>query len=116
MSDTNETTPGAIGFLEKHGDKHYLLGALWPFGDSEPIDCGFEEGIIWAIMMGPRGVNGYACIPLEGHPWVTSDCYDDIEVSVHGGLTYGHKQEYWLPPQYDDESRKAVEETLKMEM
>lgn len=30
--------------------------------------------------------NGYVAIP-PGHPW-HSECYDDIDVSIHGGLTF----------------------------
>ena len=42
----------------------------WPFGDRKPLDCGVEDGIVWAIIPAPFcGINGYAVIPAEGHPW-----------------------------------------------
>lgn len=52
------------------------------------IDGGVEDGIEWATVRAPLwgAVNGYVRVP-EGHPWHGLD-YDDIDVEVHGGLTY----------------------------
>jgi len=48
---------------------------VW-FGDVEngesipPLSMGVEDGIVWATAKGPAvGINGYALIPAEGHPW-----------------------------------------------
>lgn len=39
--------------------------------------------------------NGYVKLP-KGHPWYGKD-YDDIKVSVHGGLTYSRQEgKYWV--------------------
>ena len=40
--------------------------------DRPPLDMGVEAGIVWAIVASPgTGVNGYALVPAEGHPWST---------------------------------------------
>jgi hypothetical protein len=40
--------------------------------DRPPLSMGVAEGIVWATVGSPSiGVNGYACIPAEGHPWST---------------------------------------------
>lgn len=69
------------------------------------VDHGIEDGIVWATCEAPlyNAVNGYVQIP-EGHPWRGLD-YDDIDVRVHGGLTYAdngwigfdclHRGDYW---------------------
>lgn len=69
------------------------------------VDEGVEDGIAWATCEAPvyGAVNGYVQIP-EGHPWSGLD-YDDIDVRVHGGLTYAdhgwigfdtlHYGDYW---------------------
>lgn len=53
------------------------------------VDHGVEAGIVWATCNAPLygAVNGYVQIP-DGHPWAGLD-YDEIDVEVHGGLTYG---------------------------
>lgn len=52
------------------------------------VDSGTEEGIEWKTCRAPiyGAVNGYVRVP-EDHPWHGLD-YDDIDVDVHGGLTY----------------------------
>lgn len=69
------------------------------------LDGGTEHGITWATCRAPiyGAVNGYAKIPA-GHPWHGRN-YDDIDVEIHGGLTYGggewigfdtvHAGDYW---------------------
>lgn len=54
-----------------------------------PLETGRVDGINWATVEAPvyDAVNGYVQIP-QGHPWFGLD-YDDIDVEVHGGLTYG---------------------------
>lgn len=84
--------------------------SAWPF-PSEPLEMGVEHGVVWAIVKAPLyGVNGYALIPAEGHPWsagvpVEKKKYhpdDDYEfeewateavLDVHGGITYGASAE-----------------------
>ena len=69
------------------------------------VDSGTEDGIQWATCRAPLygAINGYVRIP-DGHPWAGLD-YDDIDVKVHGGLTFGdgewigfdalHLGDYW---------------------
>lgn len=69
------------------------------------VDGGVEDGIRWATCEAPlyNAVNGYVKIP-EDHPWHGKD-YDDIDVEVHGGLTFAsygwigfdclHCGDYW---------------------
>ncbi len=55
------------------------------------VDGGVHEGIEWATCKAPvfDAVNGYVRVP-EGHPWHGLDYFhEDIDVAVHGGLTYG---------------------------
>lgn len=71
----------------------------------EIIESGVENGIEWETRRAPLygAVNGYAHIPV-GHPWHGLD-YDEIDVRVHGGLTFGdgewigfdtlHYGDYW---------------------
>jgi hypothetical protein len=69
-----------------------------------PVKSGTHEGIAWAIVAGPIAAgNGYVQIPLN-HPWHGLH-YDDIDVEVHGGLTFNadgwigfdtaHAFDYW---------------------
>lgn len=70
-----------------------------------PLEHGTEDGIDWATVRAPiyGAVNGYVRIP-EDHPWHGLG-YDDIDVEVHGGLTYAnegwvgfdtlHAGDYW---------------------
>ena len=54
----------------------------------QALQHGEENGIGWAICGNPiGGINGYATVPA-GHPW-TGKNYDDIDVDIHGGLTFG---------------------------
>lgn len=64
-----------------------LIG--WPFPEA-PLTCGTEDGIAWATCPGPfeASINGYAQIPAE-HPWAHVDAYYELDVDVHGGLTFG---------------------------
>lgn len=70
------------------------------------IEHGVEHGIHWVTCRAPLygAANGYVKIP-EDHPWHGLG-YDDIDVRVHGGLTYGggdgwvgfdclHYGDYW---------------------
>ena len=53
------------------------------------VDHGVENGIPWVTCNAPLfgAVNGYVKVPTNHH-WYGLD-YDDINVEVHGGLTYG---------------------------
>lgn len=56
-----------------------------------------DQGIRWAVMGQSgytAGINGYAQIPWEGHPWTGCEDYDELDVQCHGGLTYGPKPEF----------------------
>jgi|GEM_PF-3048151 len=79
------------------------------------IDSGVENGVEWATCQAPLygAVNGYVRVP-EGHPW-SGMAYSDINVEVHGGLTYEgadgwigfdtlHSGDYWpeCPDHYRD--------------
>ena len=69
------------------------------------VDSGEENGIRWATCEAPLygAINGYVQLP-DGHPWRGLD-YDNIDVEVHGGLTYAsgdwigfdclHCGDYW---------------------
>jgi hypothetical protein len=47
-----------------------IAKSVWPFEGHPPLDIGVEEGVVWAVVKGGFcGVNGYAMIPPEGHPW-----------------------------------------------
>lgn len=51
---------------------------------------GHHLGYEWNIVVGPLAHRcGYVRVP-KGHPWHGKD-YNDIEVSVHGGLTFAEK-------------------------
>jgi hypothetical protein len=58
-------------------------------GSTPPVTSGITEGIHWEIRLSPLKScgNGYVIVP-ESHPWFGKD-YDEIEVEIHGGLTYG---------------------------
>jgi hypothetical protein len=97
--------------------------SVWPFDHTEPEQMGIEDGIVWAICRSPlAGLNGYALIPAEGHPWSAGvPTYDteygweepisERDLQIHGGITYGasgpwigfdtyHAGDMWAP-QYD---------------
>jgi hypothetical protein len=82
----------------------------WPFTDHLPLRIGAVEGIPWAIARGgPDGmsmINGYARIPWEGHPWTGCTDYNELDVEVHGGLTYG--------PLPERDMQKTIDELEKM--
>ena len=61
-----------------------------PTPQMKAVAAGIEDGVVWVTCEAPLygAVNGYVRIP-ESHPWHGLD-YDDIDVNVHGGLTYGH--------------------------
>jgi len=51
--------------------------------------CGFE----WSIVHNGLGYRcGYVRVPI-GHPWYGKSWEDDIDVAVHGGVTFGEKDE-----------------------
>lgn len=55
---------------------------------------GTENGIDWAVVENAHfgTFNGYARVP-DGHPWAGLG-YDDIDVNVHGGLTFA--EDGWI--------------------
>jgi hypothetical protein len=62
----------------------------------EPLAIGAESGIVWVTAPGRTGgVNGYALIPAEGHPWsagfhgADSDDFDpdDLHLCAPRGIT-----------------------------
>jgi hypothetical protein len=68
-----------------------------PFAKMTPIDRGVEHGIAWVTCRAPLygAANGYVKIPV-GHHWYGVG-YDDINVEVHGGLTYGGGEDgFWI--------------------
>jgi len=92
-----------------------------------PIRSGIEAGIEWAIVRAPLygAINGYAKLP-EGHQWLGKD-YDDIDVDVHGGLTYSngtwigfdtlHAGDYWPGVPYSHPSdRTWTEDDVEKEV
>jgi hypothetical protein len=53
----------------------------------KPESEGVFEGIVYKVLMNPHGFRcGYVRVP-EGHPWYGKS-YSDIDVDVHGGLTF----------------------------
>jgi hypothetical protein len=67
---------------------------IWPF-DNKPLHIDVEAGIVWAITPSPaRGINAYALIPAEGHPWskkFPNHIYPEQLIEIHGGISYaGH--------------------------
>lgn len=84
--------------------------SVWPFKSAgyDPIDMGIEEGVVWALAPGGVfGVNGYALIPAEGHPWSNGiphnthpeydyERYATEDLKVHGGITYGESEGPWI--------------------
>jgi hypothetical protein len=82
--------------IEVIGGVTYLGGTVWPFSETRPLQIGYvghknsDTLIMTAICEGYNALNGYARVPLEGHPWPgLYSNYDDLPVVVHGGLTYG---------------------------
>jgi hypothetical protein len=71
------------------------------------LDQGVEEGIPWFIMCGPGSITAYLGIPID-HPLAKLD-YNDVDLHVHGGLTYGSVGDgnlrptdyYWLGWDYE---------------
>jgi hypothetical protein len=52
--------------------------SVWPFHDRQPLAIGVAAGVVWATARGRAyGINGYALIPAEGHPW-SRDFPNDI--------------------------------------
>lgn len=60
------------------------------------IDHGVENGIPWVTCRAPMygAANGYVKIP-PGHHWHGLG-YDEINVDVHGGLTFGGGVSGWI--------------------
>lgn len=82
--------------------------AVWPFSD-EPLDMGVEDGIVWAVCRAPHaGVNGYAMIPAEGHPWSAELPCDSVQ--------RGDEAMEWLRVHHDELMRTGgdVEATFKV--
>jgi hypothetical protein len=40
-----------------------------------------------------QNLHGYAQIPTGGHPWSDLEDYDDLNIGVNGGLTFGPRPE-----------------------
>ncbi|MDQ5841188.1 MAG: hypothetical protein M3537_08625 [Chloroflexota bacterium] len=64
----------------------------WPAGpwhdEPDRVEWVTAAGLPGLIVRGPAGaLCGYAAVP-PGHPYHGAD-YSDLEVEVHGGLTYG---------------------------
>lgn len=57
------------------------------FEESNILEHGTHDGVEYVIAMGPMSINGYIDVGDE-HPWSELE-YDDVEVEVHGGLTWG---------------------------
>lgn len=79
-------------------DPDLLIGWPWPMDERPPLVIGQVSGIPWAVAQGgskhnPNGC-GYSRIPWEGHPWSGCTSYDDLDVEVHGGLTFGPHPSY----------------------
>jgi hypothetical protein len=67
-----------------------------PFPGTDAVDHGVERGIQWVTCQAPLygAVNGYVKIPTDHHWHGLS--YDEINVTVHGGLTYGGRESGWI--------------------
>lgn len=64
----------------------------WPFKRA-PLRAWTHDGILCAVAPSAiRGVNGYCRIP-DQHPWANA-AYEDLDVRVHYGLTYGNQPEF----------------------
>ena len=63
--------------------KRFTIG---PEKKSEILKKWISHGLDCLALQGPFGINGYVGIP-ENHPDYKKD-YDDVEVDVHGGLTF----------------------------
>lgn len=65
------------------------LDFVWPpqFA-TQPLRAWTHRGVLCAVAHGGMSINGYVCIPPD-HPWRALTSYDDLPVSVHGGLTWG---------------------------
>jgi len=50
-----------------------------------------HAGLRCKALQGPFGINGYVAVP-KSHPNFGDD-YDDVDVEVHGGLTFGQQGE-----------------------
>ena len=86
------------------------------FEGREPLHMGVADGVVWATVVAPMvGINGYAMVPAEGHPWSNGWPFDDEwelddVLDVHGGVTWtshpwigfdtAHAWDWW-PPEYD---------------
>jgi hypothetical protein len=71
----------------KEDNMTYTFKELAELESGTILDRGVEEGIPWIIMRGPGSVTAYLGLPID-HPFAKLD-YNDVELSVHGGLTYG---------------------------
>mgnify|MGYP000999266306 CR=1 FL=1 len=57
-------------------------------------DQGIEAGIPWFVIQGPFSINGYVVILPDHRRY--GECYEDIPVKVHGGLTFGKPAKDWI--------------------
>lgn len=49
------------------------------------------KGLHCRVIQGPFSINGYVAVP-KGHPDYAKG-YDDVDVEIHGGLTFAEKGE-----------------------
>lgn len=65
------------------------------------LSSGFHKGFQWTTVHNTSGYRcGYIRLP-EGHPWHGKH-YDDVNVEVHGGLTFSEPDEECDAPGNDD--------------
>lgn len=57
----------------------------------------FVRKITWLPVMQTGWGNGYVAVPEE-HPYFGKD-YDDLEIEIHGGLTFAGSYRDWMPEQ-----------------
>ena len=55
--------------------------------DQTIYDQGTFEGYPYVVVQGPFSINGYVAVPVSHPDWGKE--YDDVEMEVHGGLTFG---------------------------
>ena len=66
--------------------------------EKTPLAQGTEDGIEWRVIEAPLygAANGYVILP-EGHPWREKELqFGDVDIDVHGGITYGPKDDGWI--------------------
>ena len=77
-----------------------------------PIATGVAHGLDWEVKLSPlkSSANGYIILD-KSHPWFGKD-YADLDVEVHGGLTYGREGKFGFDTAHawDDWSDDALAE------